>query len=83
MHSVCENKLLQEDVGDDFFVQEFEKNLENLDDEVKLKENLIYDMMDQGKQIIPEIQDALDNYFDKGYEVLYVEMPLMEPIEGE
>ena len=83
MHSVCEKKLLEEDVDDDFFVQEFEKNLENLDDEVDLKENLIYDMMGQGKQIIPEIEDALNSYFDKGYEVLYVEMPLMEPIEGE
>ena len=30
-----------------------------------------------------EIQEALDNYFEKDYQVLFVEMPLMEPIEGE
>ena len=44
--------------------------------------SLITDMREQGKQIMPEIQDALDDYFDE-YEVLAVEMPLMEPIEGE
>ena len=83
MHSVCEKKLLQEDIDDGFFIQEFEKNLESLDDDVNIKESLIYDMMAQGKKIIPEIKSALDNYFDKGYEVLFVEMPLMEPIDGE
>ncbi len=38
-------------------------------------------MIGQGKRIIPEIQDALDSYFDN-YEVLAVEMPLMEDIDG-
>jgi hypothetical protein len=39
-------------------------------------------MRSQGKRIIPEIQDALDDYFEE-YEVVAVEMPLMEPIDGE
>ena len=39
-------------------------------------------MVDQGKKIIPEIEDALDDYFEN-YEVLAVEMPLMESIDGE
>ena len=38
-------------------------------------------MVGQGKQIIPEIQGALDDYFEE-FEVLAVEMPLMEKIEG-
>ena len=38
-------------------------------------------MVGQGKEIIPEIQDALDDYFES-YEVMAVEMPLMENIEG-
>ena len=83
MHSVCEKKLLKEDVDDDFFIHEFEKNLESLDDDVNINQKLIYDMMGQGKKIIPEIKDALDNYFEKDYEVLFVEMPLIVPIEGE
>ena len=82
MHSVCEKKLLQEAVDEDFFIQEFEECLEALDDDVKVDDRLVTDMREQGKQIMPEIQDALDDYFDE-YEVLAVEMPLMEPIEGE
>jgi hypothetical protein len=82
MHSVCEKKLLQEEVSDDFFIQEFEGCLEALDDDVEVDDRLVTDMREQGKQIIPEIQDALDDYFDE-YEVLAVEMPLMEPIETE
>ena len=39
-------------------------------------------MVGQGKKIIPEIQEALDEYFEE-YEVMAVEMPLMETIEGE
>ena len=39
-------------------------------------------MLGQGKEIIPEIQAALDDYFEE-YEVLAVEMPLMEDIEGQ
>jgi len=82
MHSVCEKKLLQEEVDDDFFIQEFEDCLEKLDDDVKIDNNLVEQMRSQGKQIIPEIEEALNEYFEE-YEVLAVEMPLYEPIEGE
>jgi len=82
MHSVCERKLLNEAVDEDYFIKEFEGCLEALDDDVKVDDRLVTDMREQGKQIMPEIQDALDDYFDE-YEVLAVEMPLMEPIEGE
>lgn len=79
MHSVCEKKLLQEEVDKDFFVQELKKNIAELDEDVDNK--LVHQMMKQGNNIIPEIQDALDDYFDE-YEVLAVEMPLMEDIDG-
>ena len=82
MHSVCERKLLNEAVDEDYFIKEFEGCLEALDDDVEVDDSLVADMREQGKQIMPEIQDALDDYFDE-YEVLAVEMPLMEPIEGE
>jgi len=79
IHSVCEKKLLQEEIEDDFFVQEFKKNIAALDDEVDNR--TIHQMMKQGNKIIPEIEDALNEYFEE-FEVLAVEMPLMEDIEG-
>ena len=80
IHSVCEKKLLNEDISDDFFVDELKKNISSLDGEINTK--LVDDMMGQGNNIIPEIEDALSDYFEE-YEVLAVEMPLYEPIEGE
>ena len=82
MHSVCEKKLLKEEVNDEFFIKELKKNISELDEDVQINKKLVLDMMGQGKKIIPEIQDALDEYFEE-YEVLAVEMPLYEPIENE
>lgn len=82
IHSVCEKKLLNEEVEDDFFVKELKKNISELDEEHEVNKKLVLDMIGQGKRIIPEIQDALNNYFEE-FEVMAVEMPLFEPIEGE
>tara|TARA_R110000851_G_scaffold90480_2_gene197635 strand:- start:269 stop:1039 length:771 start_codon:yes stop_codon:yes gene_type:complete len=82
IHSVCEKKLLEEEIDNDFFVKELKKNIADLDEEHEVNKKLVLDMIGQGKRIIPEIQDALDEYFEE-YEVLAVEMPLMEPIDGE
>ena len=81
VHSVCEKKLLQEEVDEDYFIKEFEKCIEELDEDVAVDEKLVQDMRMQGKELIPEIQGALDQYFEN-YEVLAVEMPLYEPIDG-
>ena len=80
IHSVCEKKLLQEDIEEDFFVKELKKNIADLEDDVDNK--LVHQMMKQGGNIIPEIDDALSDYFEE-FEVLAVEMPLYEPIDGE
>ena len=82
IHSVCEKKLLKEEMNDDFFVNELKKNISELDEDVEIDKKLVLDMMGQGKKIIPEIEDALNEYFED-FEVLAVEMPLYEPIEGE
>ena len=81
MHSVCEKKLLQEETDDAYFIKELKKNIASLDDDVEIDQKLVLDMMGQGKRIIPEISEALDQYFEE-YEVLAVEMPLYEPIDG-
>jgi ATP-dependent exoDNAse (exonuclease V) beta subunit len=80
IHSVCEKKLLNEEIEEDFFVKELKKNIAELEDDVDNK--LVHQMMKQGGNIIPEIDDALSEYFEE-FEVLAVEMPLYEPIEGE
>lgn len=80
IHSVCEKKLLQEEISEDFFVEELKKNISELEDDVDNK--LVHQMMKQGNNIIPSIDDALSEYFEE-YEVMAVEMPLYEPIENE
>lgn len=82
MHSVCEKKLLQEEIESDFFVKELKKNIAELPEEVEINNKLVMEMMGQGKRIIPEVETALYEYFPE-FEVLAVEMPLMEDIEGE
>ena len=80
IHSVCEKKLLNEEFSEDYFVQELKKNISELDEPVDDK--TVHQMMKQGNNIIPEIDNALNDYFEE-YEVLAVEMPLYENIEGE
>tara|TARA_R110000796_G_scaffold65503_3_gene151308 strand:+ start:1883 stop:2641 length:759 start_codon:yes stop_codon:yes gene_type:complete len=81
IHEVCEKKLLKEEVDEDaLFIERFEHFLSALPEEQDSK--LVEDMRSQGKAILPEIEDALDDYFGD-YEVLGSEIPLEEPIEGE
>ena len=56
--------------------------ISDLDDSTDVDSRLVADMVGQGKKIIPEIESALYDYFEE-FEVLAVEMPLMEPIDGE
>ena len=81
IHDVCEKKLLKEEVEEEsYFLDRFEHFLATLDEEPDQK--LVSDMRTQGKAILPEIEDALEDYFGE-YEVLGSEIPLDEPIEGE
>jgi len=82
IHDVCEKKLLQEDVNDEYFIQQFEKCVDKLDDDIEIDEDLATKMMDQGKAILPEIEDALNDYFGE-YKLFAAEMPLYEPMQGE
>ena len=82
IHDVCEKKLLQEDVNDEYFIQQFEKCVDKLDDDIEIDEDLAIKMMDQGKAILPEIEDALNDYFGE-YKLFAAEMPLYEPMNGE
>ena len=52
IHSVCEKKLLQEEIDDDYFVNELKKNIADLDDDHAINKKLVMDMMGQGKKIM-------------------------------
>ena len=81
IHEVCEKKLLKEQVEEDsFFLERFEHFLSELSGEQD--EKLVSEMREQGKQILPEIEDALEEYFGE-YEVLGSEIPLAERIKDE
>jgi len=81
IHEVCEKKLLKEDINEDeLFLERFEHFLKELDEEQDQK--LVADMREQGKEILPEIEDALEDYFGE-YEVLGSEIPLDEKIQDE
>jgi len=83
VHAVCEKKLLKEDVNhEQYFLDTFSECISDLPDDVDVDSRLVDQMVGQGKRIIPEIEDALNDYFEN-FEVLAVEMPLMEPIKNE
>jgi len=83
VHAVCEKKLLKEDVDDEqYFLDTFSECISDLPDGVDVDSQLVDQKVGQGKRIIPEIEDALNDYFEN-FEVLAVEMPLMESIDGE
>ena len=82
IHSVCEKKLLSEEIDNNFFIKEFQKNIAELDEDIEINKKMVVDMMGQGKRIIPEIDDALKDYFES-YEVVSVEESLMEPFDED
>jgi ATP-dependent exoDNAse (exonuclease V) beta subunit len=83
IHAVCEKKLLKEEINDEeFFVSSFADCIASLDDDVDVDDRLVADMVGQGKAILPEIEDAVKEYFGE-YKVEAVEIKLYEPIEGE
>jgi len=81
IHEVCEKKLLQKTVNEDFFVQEFKKRLKVLEnDKVEFNLSRAIEMVPQGIALLPEIIPAVDDYFD-GYEIISTEEKLMVPID--
>ena len=71
VHTICERKLLKKKANEETFVQEFEKCLERLDDDVQVDQKLVDDMRQQGQLIVPEIEEALSDYF-KDFEVVAI-----------
>ena len=83
IHAVCEKKLLKEEIDDErFFVRSFNDSIADLGDDVPVDSGLVNQMVGQGKALLPEIEEAVSEYFGE-YKVEAVELPLYEPIDGE
>ncbi len=83
IHAVCEKKLLKEDIDDErFFVRSFNDHITDLGDDVPVDSGLVDQMVGQGKALLPEIEEAVAEYFGE-YNVEAVELKLYEPISGE
>ena len=80
IHTICEKMLLRETVSPQLFIDELRNNVASLDDDVEINKKLVVDMATQGKNIMPEIEDAVEDYFGEDYEVVSTEEQLFEPI---
>jgi hypothetical protein len=79
IHTLCENAvqgLLQEDEYDDFFNESFDGELAQLGE---IRQDLVEQMRDQAKSIMPLIMPELSKTFEE-YEVFSVEEKLFEKI---
>ena len=72
--------LLRESVSPQLFIDELRNNVASLDDDIEVNKKLVVDMASQGKNIMPEIEDAVEDYFGESYEVVSTEEQLFEPI---
>jgi len=83
VHDACEQIVLKEsaDGACEFFEEQFLKSLLGLPENIKdsLDKKLVNDMRRQGKEIVPLVLDAVEEYFDS-YEVVSTEERLMVPI---
>ncbi len=82
IHTICEKMLLREAVSPKLFIDELRNNIASLDDDVEINQKLVVDMATQGKNIMPEIEDAVEDYFGEDYEVVSTEEQIFEPITG-
>jgi len=77
IHKVCENLILDSPIGNDFFEEEFSKELDSLEESVLPEEKDIF--LKQGQNIIPHILPAAKEYFGE-YEVFSTEEKIYEKI---
>ena len=82
LHNVCEKKILQESKNPDIeFLESFLEEVKSLkEDEISINLDLIKSMRLQGKQIIPEIDPAIREYFGN-FKVINTEERIFEPID--
>ena len=81
IHDVCEKTLLKEHIDPvDHFIERFEAELADLDDDVEIRPELVKSMRFQGRILAPVAVPALSKVFG-AYEVIQAEEKLYEPIK--
>lgn len=85
VHETCEKSLLkeikEEECGD-YFESIFNKAIEEAKGQAQINENLVSDMVVQGKDIFQDLFKAIEEYLG-GYEVVSSEEDLLELIEAD
>ena len=82
IHSVCERKMLKEQFDPyEYFLNEFDKNLSELDEDVATRQKLVEEMCVQGAAIIPHVEPSTMERFGN-FKVISTEEKLMVPIDG-
>ena len=84
IHETCEKSLLKEikeEQHSEYFETKFKEELKVLDGQIKVNQDLVDDMVQQGKEILSELYKSLNDYLD-GYEVVATEQPLFERIQN-
>jgi ATP-dependent exoDNAse (exonuclease V) beta subunit len=84
IHETCEKSLLKvikEEQHSEYFEAKFKEELKILDGKTQNNQDLIDDMVEQGKAILSELYRSLDSYLE-GYEVVATEQPLFERIQN-
>ncbi len=81
IHSVCERKMLKEQFDPyEYFLNEFDKNLSELDEDVATRQKLVEEMCVQGAAIIPHVEPSTMERFGN-FKVISTEEKLMVPID--
>ena len=83
IHSACEKVDTTISNMEIIFLNEYEKELESLPEEVRenISQKDAESFLEQGIEIIQEVPDALSSYFEDGYKIVAVEEKLFEPIK--
>jgi hypothetical protein len=84
IHETCEKSLLNEiseDQHGDYFEAKFKEEVKILQEQGKVNEELVSDMVLQGKAILSELYASISSYLGD-YEVVSTELPLFERIQN-
>ncbi len=81
LHDTCEKMLVENlQEREAFFEKRFDETIKDLPEDIERRQNLIESMYTQGKDIIPHVFPALEDYFGE-YEVMAAEEALFEDID--
>lgn len=85
VHETCEKSLLKEikeEQCGEYFEESFQKAIREAKNQVAINDNLVSDMVSQGKEIFKDLFSAIKEYLGE-YTVISSEEDLLEPIKED